>query len=303
MPSLKDLRNRIRSVRSTQKITRAMQMVSAAKLRRAQEAAEQARPYSERMGRMLASVAANLPSLEGAPPLMVGNGRDEVHLVVVLTAERGLCGAFNSSVVRAARRHIRALREDGKQVKILAVGKKGNDSLRRDLSRDIIDYITLREVRTIGFANAHEIATRLIQLFEEGAFDVCTIFYNAFKSVVAQELTRQQLIPLPRPDEGEAQAPQAGADAAPDLGGAIYEFEPEEEELLADLVPRNLSVQIFKALLESVAAEQAARMTAMDNATRNAGDMIDKLTLNYNRTRQAAITKELIEIVSGAEAL
>jgi F-type H+-transporting ATPase subunit gamma len=297
MASLKDLRNRIRSVRSTQKITRAMQMVSAAKLRRAQEAAEQARPYSLRMAAMLASVAANLPSLEGAPPLMVGTGREQVHLIVVLTAERGLCGSFNTQVTRAARRHARALVEAGKQVKLLTVGRKGNDNLRRDLANAIVEYITLREVRSIGFADAQRIAGRIVELFGTGAFDVCTIFYNAFKSVMAQELTRQQLVPLLSPGG----APGAGA--APDLGGAIYEFEPEEEELLADLVPRNLSVQVFKALLESTAAEQAARMTAMDNATRNAGEMIDKLTLNYNRTRQAAITKELIEIVSGAEAL
>jgi F-type H+-transporting ATPase subunit gamma len=300
MASLKDLRNRIRSVKSTQKITRAMQMVSAAKLRRAQEAAEQARPYSERMAAMMASVAANLPSLDGAPPLMVGTGRDRVHLVVVLTAERGLCGSFNTTVNRAARRHVRALVEAGKQVKILTVGKKGNDNLRRDLSASIVEYITLREVRSIGFTDAQRIARRIVEMFDAGEFDVCTIFYNAFKSVMTQELRRQRLIPLL---SGEDEQATGGAALTPDLGGAIYEFEPEEEELLADLVPRNLSVQIFKALLESMAAEQAARMAAMDNATRNAGDMIDKLTLNYNRTRQAAITKELIEIVSGAEAL
>jgi len=302
MPSLKDLRNRIRSVRSTQKITRAMQMVSAAKLRRAQEAAEQARPYSERMAKMMASVAANVPSLDNAPPLMVGTGRDRVHLVVVLTAERGLCGSFNSAVTRAVRRHIRQLADAGKEVKLLTVGRKGNDNLRRDLSGLIVEYITLREVRSIGFADAHNIAGRIVALFEEGAFDVCTVFYNAFKSVVTQELTRQRLIPL-LGTEGEAAELAEGAESGAGLGGAIYEFEPEEEELLAALVPRNISVQIFKALLESAAAEQAARMTAMDNATRNAGEMIDKLTLNYNRTRQAAITKELIEIVSGAEAL
>ncbi len=302
MPSLKDLRVRIASVKSTQKITRAMQMVAAAKLRRSQEAAEQARPYSERMSSLLASVAANLPSLDGAPPLMVGNGRDETHLLVVFTAERGLCGAFNTTVVRAARKEMSELREAGKTVKLLLVGKKGNDSMRRDLEDRIVDYISFREVKVLGFADAQGVARRVIELFEDETFDVCTIFFNAFKSVVTQEMTTQQLVPLLPPGaDGDGEAGEAPG--AVDLGGAIYEYEPEETELLADLVPRNISVQIFKALLESSAAEQAARMTAMDNATRNAGDMIDKLTLTYNRTRQAAITKELIEIVSGAEAL
>ncbi len=296
MPSLKDLRNRITSVKSTQKITRAMQMVSAAKLRRAQESAEQARPYSERMSRLLSSVAANLPSLEGAPPLMVGTGNDQVHLVIVMTAERGLCGAFNTQVTRRTRRHVKELRDAGKQVKLLLIGKKGNDSLRRDFDDIIIDYVTLREMRAPSYARANEIAQDVIGRFGVGEFDVCTIIFNAFKSVISQELNVQQLIPLPTGDEGDEAA-------APDLGGAIYEYEPEETELLADLIPRNMAVQIFKAMLESGAAEQAARMTAMDNATRNAGDMIDRLTLLYNRTRQAMITKELIEIVSGADAL
>lgn len=300
MPSLKDLRNRITSVKSTQKITRAMQMVSAAKLRRAQEAAEQARPYSERMARLLGSVAANLPSLDGAPPLMVGTGRDEVHLVVVMTAERGLCGAFNSQVTRRARRLIMELRDGGKQVKLLLVGKKGNDNLRREFEDIIVDYITLREMRQPSYDRANEIAQGVIGRFGEGEFDVCTIIFNAFKSVVSQELNVRQLIPL-LPPNGEMD--DQSDTGAPDLGGAIYEYEPEETELLADLVPRNMAVQIFKAMLESGAAEQAARMTAMDNATRNAGDMIDRLTLQYNRTRQAMITKELIEIVSGADAL
>ncbi len=298
MPSLKDLRNRITSVKSTQKITRAMQMVSAAKLRRAQESAEQARPYSERMARLLGSVAANLPSLDGAPGPMVGTGRDEVHLVVVMTAERGLCGAFNTQVTRRARRLIKQLRDTGKQVKLLLVGKKGNDSLRREYEEIIVDYITLREMRAPNYLRANEIAQGIIARFEAGEFDVCTIIFNAFKNVISQELTVQQLIPLPVSD-GAAQDESGG----PDLGGAIYEYEPEETELLADLVPRNMAVQIFKAMLESGAAEQAARMTAMDNATRNAGDMIDNLTLNYNRTRQAIITRELIEIISGADAL
>ena len=293
MASLKDLRVRIASVKSTQKITKAMQMVSAAKLRRAQEAAESARPYSERMARMLANLAGSMAGQAGAPPLLVGTGKDDVHLLVVVTAERGLAGAFNTSILRAVRARIRELRAAGKQVKILTVGKKGNDSLRREYRDLIVDYITLREVRSLSFANADEIANRVVALFQQGAFDVCTLYFNLFKSVIAQVVTAQQLIPM-----------QVGAEgAAPDLGGAIYEYEPDEETILAELAPRNLAIQVYRALLESQAAEQAARMTAMDNATRNAGEMIGKLTLTYNRTRQAAITKELIEIVSGAEAL
>jgi F-type H+-transporting ATPase subunit gamma len=298
MASLKDLRNRISSVTSTQKITRAMQMVAAAKLRRAQEAAEQSRPYAERMERMLASVAGNLPSLDAAPPLVVGTGRDEVHLLLVVTAERGLCGAFNTAVVRAVRAKVSALRQDGKTVKLMCVGKKGYDALRREMGDAIVEYITLREVRNVAFGDARPIAEKVTQMFENGEFDVCTLYYNAFKSVISQVVTAQQLVPVALPEsDGEAET------GAPDLGGAIYEYEPEENDLLGVLVPRNLSIQVFRSLLESSAAEQAARMTAMDNATRNAGDMIDKLTLNYNRTRQAMITKELIEIVSGAEAL
>ena len=296
MPSLKDLRVRIASVKSTQKITKAMQMVAAAKLRRAQEAAESSRPYSDRMARIMASVMANIPSLDNAPPLLVGTGRDERHLLVAMTAERGLCGAFNSNVVRAVRTQVRELREAGKQVQILCVGRKGYDGLKRELGDLIIETISLREVRQIGFANAAEISEKIIAWFADDAFDVCTLYYNSFISVMTQRLTAQQIVPL---GQGEG-----GDDAqAADLGGGIYEFEPEEEDLLADLVPRNISVQIFKALLENVAAENASRMTAMDSATRNAGEMIDSLTLSYNRTRQAHITKELIEIVSGAEAL
>ena len=300
MPSLKDLRIRINSVKSTQKITRAMQMVAAAKLRRAQEAAEQSRPYAERMARMMTSVAANLPNLDMASPLMVGNGKDDVHLLVLFTAERGLCGAFNSATSRAVRRRITELREDGKTVKVLCVGKKGYDNLRGDYADLIVDYISFREVRNIGFAQAAEVSQKLTEMFEAGDFDVCQIYYNAFVSVIRQQVTPLQLIPLGLTETDDEDDEN---ESAPDLQGAVYEFEPEEDELLVDLVPRNMSIQIFKALLESAAAEQAARMTAMDNATRNAGDMIDKLTLNYNRTRQAAITKELIEIVSGAEAL
>ena len=296
MPSLKDLRVRIASVKSTQKITKAMQMVAAAKLRRAQEAAESSRPYSDRMARIMSSVMANIPSLDNAPPLLVGTGRDERHLLVAVSAERGLCGAFNSNVVRAVRAQVRELREAGKVVQILCVGRKGYDGLKRDLNDLIVETITLREVRNIGFANAAEISEKIIGWFADDAFDICTLYYNSFISVMTQRLTAQQIVPLGL-DES------AGGAEAVDLGGAIYEFEPEEEDLLADLVPRNISVQIFKALLENVAAENASRMTAMDNATRNAGEMIDKLTLSYNRTRQAHITKELIEIVSGAEAL
>jgi F-type H+-transporting ATPase subunit gamma len=302
MANLKDLKTRITSVTSTQKITKAMQMVAAAKLRRAQEAAEQSRPYAQRMAAMIASVAGNLPSLDNAPPLVVGRGRDDVHLLLAVTAERGLCGGFNTAVIRAVRAKTLELRAAGKTVKLFLVGKKGNDALRREFGGDIVEYVTLREVRNISFADARPIAEKVMQMFEDGEFDVCTLFYNAFKSVIAQEMTEQQLIPVKLPEVGEAEEDDAAEDA-PDLGGAIYEYEPEENDLLGVLVPRNLSVQVFRSFLESAAAEHAARMTAMDNATRNAGDMIDQLTLTYNRTRQANITKELIEIVSGAEAL
>jgi F-type H+-transporting ATPase subunit gamma len=300
MANLKELKNRITSVTSTQKITKAMQMVAAAKLRRAQEAAEQSRPYANRMERMIASVAANLPSLDTAPPMVVGSGKDDVHLLVVVTAERGLCGAFNSNIVRAVRRQVIELRNAGKSVKLFCVGRKGQESLRRDLEDLIVEYVTLREVRQLSFANARPIAEQISQMFADGEFDICTLYYNAFKSVISQVVTDQQLIPVNLPD---ADAAESKEDDAPDLGGAIYEYEPEEDDLLGVLVPRNMSVQIYRALLESGAAEHAARMTSMDNATRNAGDMIDGLTLTYNRTRQAIITKELIEIVSGAEAL
>jgi F-type H+-transporting ATPase subunit gamma len=300
MASLKDLKNRISSVQSTQKITKAMQMVAAAKLRRAQEAAEQSRPYADRMERMIASVASNLPSLDTAPPLVVGSGKDDVHLLVVVTAERGLCGAFNSSIVRAVRKKAKELQDAGKTVKLFCVGRKGEESLRRDMEDKIVEYVTLREFKNLSFANARPIAEKLSQMFNDGEFDVCTVYYNAFKSVISQVVTAQQLIPVKLPDPAEV---AANDEDAPDLGGAIYDYEPEENDLLGVLVPRNMSVQIYRSLLESGAAEHAARMTSMDNATRNAGDMIDGLTLTYNRTRQAIITKELIEIVSGAEAL
>jgi len=295
MPSLKDLRNRISSVKATQKITKAMQMVAAAKLRRAQESAEAARPYAERMDMVLANLAAALEGREGAPELMVGTGKADVHLLVVATAERGLCGGFNSNIARLAREHASRLMGEGKTVKILCVGRKGRDVLKRRMGSHIIDFVDLREVRQIGFANAHGIGSRLLEMFEAGEFDVCTLFYSRFKNVITQVPTALQLIPA-HIEAAEDTAPAAGAQAC-------YEYEPEEKELLAELLPRNISVQIFRALLENAAGEQGARMSAMDNATRNAGDMIDNLTLSYNRARQAQITKELIEIISGAEAL
>ena len=302
MANLKELKNRITSVTSTQKITKAMQMVAAAKLRRAQEAAENSRPYAQRMERMIASVAANLPSLDTAPPLVVGTGKDDVHLLLVVTAERGLCGAFNTNIIRAVQKETRALRDAGKTVKLFCVGRKGQEGLRRDFGDLIVEYVTLRDVKQLSFSDIRPIAEKLSQMFTDGEFDVCTLYFNAFKSVISQVVTDQQLIPVKLPEAEAESAENAGGDAD-DLGGAIYEYEPEENDLLGVLVPRNISVQIFRSLLESGAAEQAARMTSMDNATRNAGDMIDSLTLTYNRTRQAIITKELIEIVSGAEAL
>jgi len=294
MPSLKDLRNRIRSVKSTQKITSAMKMVAAAKLRRAQEQAEAARPYAQRLERMIASLAVRLRGTVGAPPLLAGTGRTDTHLVIVATSDRGLCGAFNSSIAREARALTRQLLADGKTVKILCVGRKGRDQLRRDFAKNITDTIELVGKKTIGFADADQIAERVRTMFDAGEIDVATIVFARFKSAISQIVTRQQLIPVPVPETSEA----AGASA-----GAVYEYEPDEETILHALLPRNLSVQIFGALMENNASENGARMTAMDNATRNAGEMIDNLTLNYNRTRQAVITKELIEIISGAEAV
>jgi F-type H+-transporting ATPase subunit gamma len=294
MPSLKDLRNRIASVKATQKITKAMQMVAAAKLRRAQEAAEAARPYSQRMASVLTNISQAVGGGADAPALMSGTGSDDVHLVVVCTAERGLCGGFNSQIARLARDHIRKLIADGKTVKIITVGKKGNDILRREYGRLIVDRIELREVKQIGFVNADAIARKLIALYNDGQFDVCTLIYSEFKSVIAQIPTAQQLIP----------AAVIIAEAEGESGGsAVYEYEPEPGEILGDLIPRNIAVQIFRALLENAAGEMGAKMTAMDNATRNAGDMINRLSITYNRQRQAQITKELIEIISGAEAL
>ncbi|MFZ9633372.1 MAG: F0F1 ATP synthase subunit gamma [Alphaproteobacteria bacterium] len=294
MPSLKQYRTRIASVKSTQKITSAMKMVAAAKLRRAQEKAEAARPYAERMSRMLGSLAGSLSGGAGAPALLAGTGRSEVHLVVVATSDRGLCGAFNSSIVRGARNHVRQLLSEGKQVRIFCVGRKGRDQLRRDFAKLIVGSMEDVGRRSLSFADAQRITDRILQMFAAGEFDVCSLFYARFRSAITQIVTRQQLIPF---------AIEGGAGPAASAGGAVYEYEPDEEQILAELLPRNLSVQVFRALLENNASEQGARMTAMDNATRNAGDMIKRLTLSYNRQRQASITKELIEIISGAEAV
>jgi F-type H+-transporting ATPase subunit gamma len=289
MPSLKTFRLRIRSVQSTQKITKAMKMVAAAKLRRAQEAAQAGRPYAQAMDRMMASLAAGMQGKAGAPRLLAGTGSDRVHLLIVATADRGLCGGFNSSIVREARRAIRTLQTEGKTVKILAVGRKARDQLRRDHGALIVDTISDLGKPRLGFADARKVADRVLQMFEAGEFDVATIIYNRFRSAISQILTRQQIIP--------PAVPEAEPGASP------YEFEPDEETILTELLPRNLAVQIYRALLENAASEQGARMTAMDNATRNAGDMIKRLTLQMNRSRQASITKELIEIISGAEAI
>jgi F-type H+-transporting ATPase subunit gamma len=294
MPSLKDLKNRIASVKATQKITKAMKMVAAAKLRRAQEAAEAARPYSQRMGAVLANIANAVTDADGAPLLMTGTGKDEVHLLVVCTAERGLCGGFNSQISRFARDHARRLISEGKTVKIFTVGKKGFDVLRREFASLIVERKELREVKRVGFDNADQIGKRIIEMYDAGEFDVCTLFYSEFKSVISQIPTAQQLIPASAPTAVSQDAAHAGA---------VYEYEPDPASILEDLIPRNISVQIFRALLENVAGEMGAKMSAMDNATRNAGEMINKLTLSYNRQRQAQITKELIEIISGAEAL
>jgi F-type H+-transporting ATPase subunit gamma len=292
MASLKDMRVRIAATKATQKITKAMQMVAASKLRRAQATAEAARPYAERMDVMLGNIAASITDLASAPRLLAGTGDNRVHLLLVCTGERGLCGPFNSAIVRLARERATALMNDGKTVKFLCVGRKGFDQLKRLYAEQIIDMIDLRSVRQIQFEHAEAIAEKVVALFAEGAFDVCTLFFSRFRSVIAQIPTAQQIIP-----------PAATDSAAAGLGGGIYDYEPDEEEILEELLPRNIAVQIFRALLENAASEQGARMTAMDNATRNAGEMIRKQTLTYNRTRQAMITKELIEIISGAEAL
>ncbi|MBS7543661.1 F0F1 ATP synthase subunit gamma [Ancylobacter oerskovii] len=292
MASLKDLRNRIASVKATQKITKAMQMVAAAKLRRAQTAAEAARPYAKRMESVLGNIASAVSGGPDAPLLLTGTGKDNVHLLLVLTAERGLCGAFNSSIVRLARERATALLAQGKTVKIFCVGRKGYEPLRRQFEKQIVEFVELRANKGVTFADAQAIAEKISGMFQAGEFDVATMFFSRFQSVISQVPTAQQIIP----------ATFTGV-AAASGAAATYEYEPDENEILADLLPRNLAVQIFTALLENGASEQGARMSAMDNATRNAGEMIKKQTLTYNRTRQAMITKELIEIISGAEAL
>ena len=306
MASLKDLRTRIASVKSTQKITSAMKMVAAAKLRRAQEQAEASRPYAERMERMLGALAGAMKGRAGAPPLLAGTGKEDVQLVIVATADRGLCGGFNTNIVRDARRLINELANDGKEVKILCVGRKSRDQLKRTHGQMIIDTVEDLQKPRLSFDKADDIANRVAQMYEDGEFDVCTLIYARFRSAITQIVTRQQLIPFAanaaEGEENDGEAADAQDDAMADFKG-VYEYEPSEEEILAELLPRNLAVQIFKALLENNASEQGARMTAMDNATRNAGEMIDKLTLTYNRTRQAVITKELIEIVSAKEAM
>ncbi|MBP2315172.1 F0F1 ATP synthase subunit gamma [Azospirillum soli] len=295
MPSLKDLKNRISSVQSTRKITSAMKMVAASKLRRAQEQAEAGRPYAERMGRMLASLAANVQDSGNGPKLMTGTGADQVHLLIIISSDRGLCGAFNGSIVRESRRQILRLQSEGKTVKLLTVGRKARDQLRREFGSLIVETYEDVGRRKLSFADADMVAQKVLSLFDAGEFDVCSVIFNKFKSAISQIVTVQQLIPF----AVEAQAEEVASDELK----PVYEFEPDEEQILAELLPRNLSIQVYRALLESAASEQGARMTAMDNATRNAGDMINKLTITYNRTRQAYITKELIEIISGAEAV
>ena len=295
MASLKEMRNRIASVKATRKITKAMQMVAAAKLRRAQEAATAARPYAERMNGILTSLNRRLSSRTDASPLLVGTGKDQTHLLVVMTAERGLCGGFNSNISRLARQDAQRLLADGKTVKILTVGRKGADNLRRDFGKLIVERVDLRSVRHLRFGNAEDIARKILAMFEAGDFDVATLYFSEFKSVIVQKPTALQLIPAKLPEEA-ARSERAQAEA-------IYEYEPDEETVLGYLLERNLATQIFRGLLENAASEQGARMSAMDNATRNAGDMIDRLTVAYNRRRQANITKELIEIISGAEAV
>ena len=290
MPSLKDLRLRIESVKNTRKITKAMQMVAAAKLRKAQEAAVNARPYADGVKRIIGTVTSSLKDADNAPPLLRGSGSDQTHLLVVMTAERGLCGSFNSAIVKLARSHARELMDEGKSIRILTVGKKGREQLRREYEANLVGHIDLSHAKTIGYSDATSVADDIVNRFENREFDVATIFFSVFRSVIAQEPTALQLIPaLPKPEDAKLPT--------------FYEFEPGEEEILTDLLPRALNARIFAALLENAASEQGSRMTAMDNATRNAGDMIDKLTIEFNRSRQAAITKELIEIISGAEAL
>jgi len=292
MPSLKDLKNRISSVKSTRKITKAMQMVAAAKLRRAQDAAEAARPYAERFNAVMAGLAASVGDSDSAPKLLTGTGKDDVHMLVVMTAERGLCGGFNANIAKLAKQHADKLKAEGKTVKILTVGKKGRDNMKRDYGDLFVGHIDMSEVKRVGYSDAQGIARDILARFDDGEFDVATIFYSEFVNVVSQIPTAQQIIPA----AFEAKDDEAGV-------STLYDYEPDEEAILADLLPRGVATQIFSALLENGASEQGARMSAMDNATRNAGDMIEKLTIEYNRSRQAVITNELIEIISGAEAL
>ncbi len=289
MPNLSDLKNRIASVKSTRKITKAMQMVAAAKLRRAQEAAEAGRPYAERFNAVMGGLAASVGSSEGAPKLLAGTGSTQTHLLVVMTAERGLCGGFNGNIAKAARAAAQKLLAESKTVKVLTVGKKGREAIKRELGDHFVGHVDLSEVKRIGYADASGIAQDVLSRFDAGEFDVATIFFARFESVISQIPTEQQIIPADFEATGE--------------DGTVYDYEPSEEEILADLLPRGVATQIFSALLENGASEQGARMSAMDNATRNAGEMIDKLTIQYNRSRQAVITNELIEIISGAEAL
>ena len=290
MPNLKDLKNRINSVKSTRKITQAMQMVAAAKLRRAEEAAQMARPYAERFNAVMAGLTASVGDNENAPKLLSGTGSDKTHLLVVMTAERGLCGGFNSSIVKLAKLRINKLLAEGKTVKILTVGKKGREQLRRDFSAHIVDHVDLSDVKKVGYVEAQAIAEDVLKRFDAGEFDVATIFYSEFESVISQIPTAKQIIPSEVEESAEED-------------GALFDYEPGEDEVLAELLPRGVATQIFAALLENAASEQGARMSAMDNATRNAGEMIERLTIEFNRTRQAVITNELIEIISGAEAL
>jgi F-type H+-transporting ATPase subunit gamma len=290
MPSLKDMRVRIAATKATQKITKAMQMVAVSKLRRAQAAAEAARPYAERMEKVLGNIAATVSDLSAAPKLLAGTGANQVHLLLVCTGERGLCGPFNSAIVRVARERATTLFSEGKEVKFFCVGRKGYEQLKRQFQKQIIETVDLRSVRQIRFEHAEAIGKKIIALYDAGGFDICTLFFSRFKSVMAQIPTAQQIIPAVFSEHNGN-------------GGAAYEYEPEEEDILTELLPRNIAVQIFRALLENTASFYGAQMTAMDNATRNAGEMIRKQTLQYNRTRQAMITKELIEIISGAEAL
>ena len=292
MASLKELRNRISSVKATQKITRAMQMVAASKLRRAQEIAEAARPYAERMSLVLSNLSAGVAGQDGAPALLSGTGKEDTHLLVVATAERGLCGGFNASIAKLAKERALALKAEGKTVKILCIGRKGGDLLKRDFEDDMLETVTYQGLKSVGFEQAQEVATQILELFETEAFDVCSLYYSEFVNVITQNPKELQIIPA-----------HLDEDTTLDLGGASYDYEPEENEILDALLPRNISIQILRALLENAASEQGARMSAMDNATRNAGEMIDSLTITYNRSRQAQITKELIEIISGAEAL